>query len=204
MKDLRISVQVRNNVLWHAIYDKYKTVGAVAEASGVGANQISSVLGLRVSPMSMQTDTPKTWCQQLALFFDIPFEVLFPMHLYRGLYKYQRDFEVHAATFLQVSEVRLIDGAPTPEDSLIENDRRERLETVTANVLSTLTPREAAVIRRRFGIGGHEEESLEDIGKSYAVTHERIRQIEAKAIRKLRHPSRKRVIGECAGISATS
>jgi len=59
-------------------------------------------------------------------------------------------------------------------------------------VLQTLTPREEKVIKMRFGLDDGSEHTLEEVGQSFAVTRERIRQIEAKALRKLRHPSRSR------------
>ena len=64
------------------------------------------------------------------------------------------------------------------------------LKEQTENVLRTLTPREERVIRMRFGVGDGSEHTLEEVGQTFAVTRERIRQIEAKALRKLRHPSR--------------
>ena len=60
----------------------------------------------------------------------------------------------------------------------------------TASVLESLTPREELVLRMRFGVGEGSEHTLEEVGKSFNVTRERIRQIESKALRKLRHPSR--------------
>ena len=60
----------------------------------------------------------------------------------------------------------------------------------TKKVLATLTPREEQVLRMRFGIGEKSDHTLEEVGHEFAVTRERIRQIEAKALRKLRHPSR--------------
>ena len=62
----------------------------------------------------------------------------------------------------------------------------------TESVLKTLTPREEKVIKMRFGVGDGSEHTLEEVGQNFAVTRERIRQIEAKALRKLRHPSRSR------------
>ena len=64
------------------------------------------------------------------------------------------------------------------------------LKGATQDLLDTLTPREAKVLRMRFGIGMHTDQTLEEVGKQFGVTRERIRQIEAKALRKLRHPSR--------------
>ena len=66
------------------------------------------------------------------------------------------------------------------------------LKEQTENVLRTLTPREEKVIKMRFGVGDGSEHTLEEVGQNFAVTRERIRQIEAKALRKLRHPSRSR------------
>jgi RNA polymerase primary sigma factor len=64
------------------------------------------------------------------------------------------------------------------------------LTVSTDSILDTLTPREAKVLRMRFGIGMNTDHTLEEVGKQFDVTRERIRQIEAKALRKLRHPSR--------------
>jgi RNA polymerase primary sigma factor len=64
------------------------------------------------------------------------------------------------------------------------------LSETTTKVLSTLTPREEKVLRMRFGIGEKSDHTLEEVGRDFSVTRERIRQIEAKALRKLRHPSR--------------
>ncbi|MDE0856818.1 MAG: sigma-70 family RNA polymerase sigma factor, partial [Nevskia sp.] len=60
----------------------------------------------------------------------------------------------------------------------------------THQILASLTPREAKVLRMRFGIDMNTDHTLEEVGKQFDVTRERIRQIEAKALRKLRHPSR--------------
>jgi len=71
-----------------------------------------------------------------------------------------------------------------------ENVVTHSLEETTRKVLATLTPREERVLRMRFGIGEHSDHTLEEVGQDFEVTRERIRQIEAKALRKLRHPSR--------------
>ena len=74
--------------------------------------------------------------------------------------------------------------------SPIESATGESLRESTRDILSTLTPREAKVLRMRFGIDMNTDHTLEEVGKQFDVTRERIRQIEAKALRKLRHPSR--------------
>ena len=76
----------------------------------------------------------------------------------------------------------------SPSDAVINLNLRQQ----TAQVLKTLTPREERAIKMRFGLYDGSERTLEEVGQSFAVTRERIRQIEAKALRKLRHPSRSR------------
>ena len=78
------------------------------------------------------------------------------------------------------------DDSPAPQDSVAYTLLREQLE----EVMNTLTPREAKVLKLRFGLEDGKARTLEEVGKEFQVTRERIRQIEAKALRKLRHPSR--------------
>jgi len=79
-------------------------------------------------------------------------------------------------------------GVVSPADAVININLKDQ----TAAVLQSLTPREEQVIRMRFGIGDGSEHTLEEVGQRFSVTRERIRQIEAKALRSLRHPSRSR------------
>jgi RNA polymerase primary sigma factor len=79
-------------------------------------------------------------------------------------------------------------GVVSPAEAVINLNLKEQ----TQMVLKTLTPREEKVVKMRFGLEDGSEHTLEEVGQSFAVTRERIRQIEAKALRKLRHPSRSR------------
>ncbi len=90
------------------------------------------------------------------------------------------DEDSHLGDFIEDEKVT------TPVDSAA----RESLSEATREILSTLTPREAKVLRMRFGIDMNTDHTLEEVGKQFDVTRERIRQIEAKALRKLRHPTR--------------
>ncbi len=81
-------------------------------------------------------------------------------------------------------------SAVNPQDAILYNNLAEG----TRRVLATLAPREEQVLKMRFGIGERSNHTLEEVGKDFAVTRERIRQIEAKALRKLRHPSRSRML----------
>lgn len=80
-----------------------------------------------------------------------------------------------------------------PESAYIKESNGD----IVNEVLDTLSDREANILRLRFGIGGKKAMTLEEVGKEYGLTRERIRQIEAKALRKLRHPSRANILKEC-------
>jgi RNA polymerase primary sigma factor len=90
------------------------------------------------------------------------------------------DEEARLADFIEDKNV------VSPSDAAIQMNMKEQLE----NALKTLTPREEKIIRMRFGMEDGSEHTLEEVGQTFSVTRERIRQIEAKALRKLRHPSR--------------
>jgi RNA polymerase primary sigma factor len=81
-------------------------------------------------------------------------------------------------------------NAILPIDAVIQSNLRE----TTTRVLASVTPREERVLRMRFGIGMNTDHTLEEVGQRFSVTRERIRQIEAKALRKLKHPSRSRIL----------
>jgi len=79
-------------------------------------------------------------------------------------------------------------NAILPIDAAIQSNLRD----TTTRMLASLTPREERIVRMRFGLGINSDHTLEEVGKQFSVTRERIRQIEAKALRKLKHPSRSR------------
>lgn len=87
------------------------------------------------------------------------------------------------------------DDSPAPQDSAAYTMLKEQLE----EVMSTLTPREAKVLKLRFGLEDGKARTLEEVGREFMVTRERIRQIEAKALRKLRHPSRSKKLRDYMG-----
>ncbi len=92
----------------------------------------------------------------------------------------------HLGDFIQDED------SPSPQDAASYTMLREQLD----EVMSTLTPREAKVLRLRFGLDDGKARTLEEVGREFQVTRERIRQIEAKALRKLRHPSRSKKLKE--------
>ncbi|MEN6616326.1 MAG: RNA polymerase sigma factor RpoD, partial [Syntrophorhabdus sp.] len=94
------------------------------------------------------------------------------------------DEDTHLADFIEDKNVL------TPQDSAIYDD----LVTNLNSILSTLSPREERVVRMRFGLGERQDHTLEEVGQVFEVTRERIRQIEAKALKKLRHPMRAKLL----------
>ncbi|HBL24166.1 MAG TPA: RNA polymerase sigma factor RpoD, partial [Deltaproteobacteria bacterium] len=94
------------------------------------------------------------------------------------------DEDTHLADFIEDKNIL------TPQDSAIYDD----LVTNLNSILSTLSPREERVVRMRFGLGERQDHTLEEVGQVFEVTRERIRQIEAKALKKLRHPMRAKLL----------
>jgi RNA polymerase primary sigma factor len=90
-----------------------------------------------------------------------------------------------------------IENTETPSPTSLAE--RHLLKEAIGRLLETLTPREAKILRLRYGLDGHEPQTLEEIGQKFGVTRERIRQIEAHALRRLRHPSRSRALREFVG-----
>ena len=83
-------------------------------------------------------------------------------------------------------------GSPSPAQTTYENMLREKVD----EVLATLSPREARILRLRFGLGQERPYTLEEVGRKFGLTRERIRQIEGKALRRLRQPNRARILRE--------
>ena len=99
-------------------------------------------------------------------------------------YKYQKEDAIFKS--VDLSNANKLESDLNLDEVVAKNQLKEKI----TSILSTLTPREERVIRMRFGIGLNTDYTLEEVGQQFSVTRDRIRQIEAKALRKLRHPSR--------------
>ena len=142
--------------------------------------------------MVSQFETLKRWpdpneAEELASILDVDEHVLFP----EGLR--ERCANVPASVRFSVPMTAL----PAPEapalledPDMLEGPLNDELRRSLATVVATLTLREQKVLRLRFGLDGGESQTAEEVGKAFNVTRARIHQIEAKALRKLRHPSR--------------
>jgi len=192
MKDLRLELRARNNVLWHAIFDRYPSVDAFCRSNGLpySACAVGRLLNLRRSPFKLNrpggTTVPTRLAQRLADLCQTTVEDLFPVALYRAVVSPRVTLELDASAFVSLAAVRTLAIAPNQEDDLVQ----EEVAQVVAQVLHVLTPRQERVLTRRFGLGGSEPMTLEAVGELEGVTKEQIRQIEAKALSRLRHPAR--------------
>ena len=117
--------------------------------------------------------------QQFAVFVGLPEDMLFGEH--PDAERLRNEAE---AGFVELHTTEPVD----PEAEAIQGS----LRSDTTRVLASLTPRENRVLRMRFGIGTGDDNVLEEVGQQFSVTRERIREIEAKALKKLKHPSRSR------------
>src|SRR5690242_2538451 len=142
---------------------------------------------LRTSHQLVQELGREPTSEELAVKLDIPVDVVrstkkiaqLPLSFETPI---GEDEETHLSDMVEDK------GIQSPSDAAIDGDLKEQI----AAVLLTLTPREEKIIKMRFGLDDGSEHTLEEVGEVFAVTRERIRQIEAKALRKLRHPSRSR------------
>ena len=182
--EVRVEARVRNNVLWHAIFDNYGSVAEFCRLHKFAQCQLGKFLNLKESPqIHGQWRKPAL---RLAEILGILVEDLFPLRLY--------DLETTAAV-VEIPLAQLPPGdeiamLPSPEDHAIASEMEEGVR----RALATLNEREAAIVRARYGIGGEPERTYDELADEHSVTRERIRQIEMKALQKLRHPSNARLI----------
>lgn len=199
MKDLRLELRVRNNVLWHAILDLYPTVHAFCAEHGFSATEVGAYLNLTKGPYtSGQRRSRKPIVvrlrrtpQRLCDFFGLTADVLFPPSLYEQVLSPRVALELDSAQLLPLMTARSLE-APTRPDTAFEDQERRALIGI---ILDTLKPREAQTIIARFGLDGEPPLSLVETGRQIlGVTRERVRMIEASAMRKLRHPRHTKVL----------
>lgn len=208
MNDLRLELRTRNNRLWHAIHDTHKNVAAFCKIHGLSQSEVGVLLNLKSSPYLSHRDRVdirnrkpikkgsagdlSALAYRLVIITGIEASELFPWELYDASVPRTIIAEVDSRRFVGLAAAHRLALPPAQDEQIAQSEARDAINVA----LSTLTPREATVIRQRFGLAGEEERDLEDIGVGLNVSRERIRQIEAKALRKLRHPSRSRRLRE--------
>ncbi len=197
--DLRLEMRVKNNVLWHAIFDVYESVSVFCRAHPEvqhSQSAISDLMRFKSSPFK-KNGSYREICVRIASLVGVYMEELFPAHLYEHITESEKVVEVSSFAALPgvVRKEILSLHAPSEHAPEILFDLRA-LEERIDSVLTTLTYREREIIKYRYGLCGYEEQTLEQLGALFHVTRSRIREIEAKAICKLRRPVRSRQLKE--------
>lgn len=189
MDEYRVKITVRNNLLMTAIEEAgYKSQTDFARAIGSTATKVNALVAMREPPLNMNGEFSEVAKLVMEALGACPTDLWTEQQLTLQLRKNSTNMNMGANT------LRLMMSDPN-DPALLENDIddmglfREELKDVMTDMLDSMTPREAKVLRLRFGIGC-EEHTLEDAAKVFGCTRERVRQIEARALRKMRHPSR--------------
>lgn len=186
--EVRLELRTRNNRLWHIVFDQYESVSEFCRTHGLNGSVVGEYLNLCRSPYDRKTGELRQSAKQICDVSGLGPNELFPPDLYAASLSWPkiRSVEIPSSRLLPIGSARRL-ALPASQHDDIE---RDELRQTMQSVLSTLTPREQKVLSFRFGIGDNEEHTLQQSADSFRVSRERIRQIEAKAIRKLRHPSR--------------
>jgi len=186
--DLLAVTRFKNARLADAV-ENYGGAKIVADMCDINVNAVYSFVNLRDNPWKKRGLAPTA--QALSNLLEISAEELFPPQLYfMGLpATVERTFSsAQIIPMLEARKLKLLPEAVEPNYE--EPLDRETLHSRVDDVLHTLTPREEMIISMRFGLDGNGEHTLEEVGKVFSVSRDRIRQIEAKGLRKLRHPAR--------------
>ena len=187
VEEYRLKVSVRNNLILKAIEGQgYTNIAKFAKGGGMSLVGLYSLINLKEAPIGVEGEFIKPAKELMEILGACPTDLWTTEQLTLSLRKnaVERELSKEAIQIALQSDARSLIGLPYEEVS-----EQEQTELVK-DVLDSLTPREAKVLRMRFGIGNEEVHTLEETGKRFNVSRERIRQMEAKALRKMRHPSR--------------
>ena len=187
-KDYRVTVRVKNNNILKLIEAKGVSVAKVAEDIGMSYTTLLRYIQLRDSPIDAK-GTLKLSAQKICVYFGVLVEEVWSLEQLTPIESNTRELE------FSYHELTRLENISDPILNL-ENDQLK--EVIDFTLDTKLTPRESNVLKLRFGFEG-DPLSLEQVGDVIGVTRERVRQIEAKALRKLRHPSRLNRVRVCLG-----
>ena len=189
MNEYNVKVTVRNNLILQAIKDfGHTNLNNFAKATGVSITGLYSLVNLMEPPIGVKGEFIKTAKDLMEVLGACPSELWTDEQLTLRLDS-NRTERVMSKEGLQItlqSNARSLIGLDYPEQEIVEQE----MTRIVADKLDSLTPRESEILRMRFGFDGGIGHTLEEVGDKFKVTRERIRMIEAKALRKLRHPSR--------------
>ena len=206
-KDIRIEIKPRNNLILTRMEEKgIRSIAHLCREAGLerSAEQaVNKIVNLRSSPLRKVKGKKRLmeWREcvlEVARALEATPEELFPESI-RGV-KIMRDMKVFAEVSVQDLQ-RL--GGNTPKQLMVDTDPEKGLllqefDEALGTALQTLTPREEKILKVRFGLEDGQERTADEVAQMFAVPRSRIHQIEAKALRKMRHPSRSQRIRQTA------
>jgi RNA polymerase sigma factor (sigma-70 family) len=213
MKDFRLDLKLRNNRILRRIEALgFRNVAQFCKAHDLHQSELGSLIGLKLSPFqqilvrergvsgAVGSEPGVKWrllALRLAEIFNCAPEDLFSEDILRQRAATRASLELDAAQAAALTS-SVAEQLAIPPD--VQFSRKE-LAAVIEQQLETLSEKEALVIRRRFGLDGDDEQTLEGIASGLGVTRERIRQIESRALRKLKYPARSSALAPYLDIS---
>ena len=193
MNDYRVKITIRNERLLAAMEGMgYKSVAEFSRNQGLNGVKVNEIISGKITPLDREGN-PKELTKEILEILNLTIEKAFTEKQLKGFKKHTFEVKIEEEKLLQI-----ISPAKNQEIKVIEQEVKSKLY----EILSTLTPREEKILRMRFGIGMNTEHTLEEVGLQFSVTRERIREIEAKALRKLKHPSRSKQLMEAGAQDA--
>ncbi len=190
MEEYRVEIKVKNNNILKRIEDAgYKTVGEFCRLNqelNKDTSRVGDIINMKISPLGADGNFRPVVYRISEVLDCMPEDLFSDTQMHAAIESNRRTFQVNEA------EMHFM-LANSPDQKLLEEIVAEDEKHEAVNeMLETLTPREEKVINLRFGLNGNQEHTLKAVADIFEVGIERIRQIEAKALRKLRHPSRSR------------
>jgi len=193
--EYRVKVSVRNNLILKAIEDQgHESIKHFCEVYDLKAVDVRNVINFTKRPMQPNGEFCTTANKLMEALGAAPTDLWTVEQLELGLTRNSVERVVGQKaldSLLGMDNGEMI-AIESPDESVLNKEKN----LAVLDVVSSLTSREQKVLQLRFGLYGEEEHTLEETGKIIDVTRERVRQIEAKALRKLRHPSRRSKLQE--------
>jgi len=193
MNDYRVKITIRNERLLAAMEGMgYKSVAEFSRSQGLNGVKVREIFSGKIPPLDREGN-PKELTKEILEILNLTIEKAFTEKQLKGFKKHTFEVKIEEEKLLQI-----ISPAKNQEIKVIEQEVKSKL----SEILSTLTPREERIVRMRFGVGMNTDHTLEEVGLQFSVTRDRIRQIEDKALRKLKHPTVARKLMEAGAQDA--
>lgn len=189
VEEYRLKFVIKNNLILTAIEDLgYTNLHKFSKDNQVSLTGLYDLINLKDPPIGSGGNFSKVAKQLMEVLGACPTDLWTEEQLTLTLKKNseEKNLSKEALRVALRSDARSLIGLDYPEQEVAEKEAVQ----VVSEALDSLTPREAKVLKLRYGIGEEDEHTLEEVGEKFKVTRDRIRQIEVKALRHMRHPSR--------------